>query len=164
VEDLTGFDVDPDQIEGGDAGGNFSKLRGSRDQWKTRALAAEAAARRGMLIEAGFHPETAEGKALLRSLDAGEIQADPASITAFAAEEYGWSPSVMIYGPREARVIEDGIRAARLSQETQSNGRAGSVEAEYQSAIADARETGNFNEASRLQLEYERKMRPSRRG
>jgi hypothetical protein len=162
MEDLTGFDVDPDQIEPGDTGDNFSKLRGSRDQWKTRALAAEAAARRGMLIEAGFHPETAEGKALLRSLDAGEIQADPSSIAAFAADEYGWSPSVMIYGPREAGSIEDGIRQALLGHESQSNSRAGSVEAEYDTRIQEARDRGNFAEASRLQLEYERTTRVSK--
>ena len=156
VEDLTGFDVDPDNLDEGDGPGeNFKKLRSSRDQWKTRAEASEERAWRGILLEAGYNPDSGEGKALLRALEGGEVEADPGAIVAHAADEYGWEPDIVLYSRRERQAIDAGQRQQALGAATTSDT---TPPGDLETQIAAARDAGDFGLASKLQREADRRQ------
>ena len=156
MEDLTGYDVDPDHIDEGDGpGDNFKKLRMSRDQWKTRAEASEERAWRGILLEAGFNPDSGEGKALLRAIEGGEVDADPGAIAAHAADEYGCEPEIVLYSRRERQAIDAGERQQALGAATTSDT---TPPGDLETQIVDARQAGDYGRASRLQREADRRQ------
>ena len=161
VEDLTGFDVDPDQIGDDDKGGNFAKLRTSRDQWRARAEAAEAQALRGVLVEAGFDPESGEGKLLLQAMATREVELDPEAVVSYAEESYSWRPNVLVYSRDEIAQVAASDRQSRLSQMSTS-AQTGDLKSDYDTRIQEARDRGDFTTASALQLEYERRTRASK--
>jgi len=157
-EDLTGFDVDPEQIGDDDQGANFAKLRTSRDQWRARAEAAEAQALRGVLVEAGFDPESGEGKLLLQAMTTGDVERDPEAVASYAEESYSWRPNVLVYSRDEISQIASADRQSRLSQLSTST-QTGDLQSEYEGRIQEARDRGDFTAASALQIEYERRTR-----
>ena len=161
AEDLTGFDVDPEQDGDGDTGDNFAKLRTSRDQWRARAEAAEAQALRGVLVESGFDPESGEGKLLLQAMTTGEVERDPEAVATYAEESYSWRPNVLVYSRDEIAQIAGADRQARLSQMSTS-AQTGDLKSDYDTRIQEARDRGDFTTASALQIEYERRSRVSR--
>ncbi|MGD2100820.1 MAG: hypothetical protein PVG83_01160 [Acidimicrobiia bacterium] len=151
-EDLTDFDVDFDQADPGSASENFSRLRGSRDQWKARAKAAEQAAVRGSLLEAGFLPDSGYGKALARAIASGEVEPNPGAIAEFAGSEFGWQPEVSLYSGREAAVIE----GSRMLGDVQSSSRSDDSNPgdAVINEIAEARAEGNWDRAASLEREF----------
>ena len=115
------------------------------EQWKAKAEIAEAAAHRGVLLEAGFDPSSGEAKALLRDLAAGEVEADPGAVVAHASDEYDWNPNLRIYSANEAVQIESAqhstdLRTAAVSDNPPTVGQ----------QIAEAEGAGNERLARKL--------------
>ena len=115
------------------------------DQWKAKAEIAEATAHRGILMEAGFLPDSGEAKALLRDLSAGTVEADPASIVTHASEEYDWSPNMVLFSKGEAVQIE----SARM-QKAIRNATVSDDPPNIDDEIAEAQQAGSHAEALRL--------------
>ena len=116
------------------------------EQWKAKAEIAEAAANRGVLLEAGFDPSSGEAKALLRDLDAGEVEADPGAVVAHASDEYGFNPNLRIYSANEAIQIESTQHGADLRINAVSDN-----PPNLDNQVAEAQNAGAHEEALRLQ-------------
>jgi hypothetical protein len=115
------------------------------DQWKAKAEIAETAAHRGILLEAGFSPDSGEAKALLRDLASGDVEADPAAVVVHASE-YGWSPNAIMFSAVEARQLASAgqlrqIQTASVSDEPPN----------IDDEVAEARKAGDHVEALRMQ-------------
>ncbi len=115
------------------------------EQWKAKVEIAETAAHRGILMEAGFSPDSGEGKALLKDLASGEVEADPGVLAAHASEAFGWSPNMVTYSAVEARQLASAgqlrqTRTASVSDEPPN----------LDNQIAEAQNAGNHEEALRL--------------
>lgn len=115
------------------------------DALTQRLETAEAQARRGAILEAGFNPDSGQGKALLLALEVGDVEAEPGALVQHAQGEYGWAP-----GPTslEASVLSGDQRLTALSQQTVSDG--GSPD-DAMSEIAAAREDGDWGRAASIE-------------
>ncbi len=165
---------------------NFRRLEQEAEKWKTRAEAAEAAldsqpseavdtteldgmrtkfeaaeaaAHRGVIMEAGFSPDSGEGKALLRDLRSGDVEADPGVLAAHASEQFGWSPNMLTYSAVEARQLASAgqlrqIQTASVSDEPPN----------IDNQVAELQQAGKHDEAFRLTTRQaaERMMRGNR--
>ena len=116
------------------------------EQWKAKAEIAETAAHRGILMEAGFSPDSGKGKALLKDLASGEVEADPGVLAAHASEAFGWSPNLRIYSANEAIQIESAKHHADLRIDAVSDN-----PPNIDNQVAEAENAGAHEEALRLQ-------------
>lgn len=117
---------------------------------------------REMVRMAGWDPKSGEGKALSRDLEMGLVEAEsddklPEALTAYAEQEYTWKPPQTLT-PTEQTHVEAGARQTEMQQQTTSPP-PNDDRTDYERRIQAARDEGNFVEASRLQLEYERKTK-----
>ncbi len=119
------------------------------DQWKAKAEIAETVAHRGVILEAGFSPDSGEGKALLNDLASGDVKPDPGELVAHASETYGWNPNMITYSAVEARQLASAgqlrqIQTAAVSDEPPN----------LDNQVAEARQAGDHELALRMQTRH----------
>ncbi len=115
------------------------------DQWKAKAEIAETVAHRGVILEAGWSPDSGEGKALLKDLASGDVKPDPGELVAHASETYSWSPTMLTLSAVEARQLASAgqlrqIQTASVSDEPPN----------IDNQIAEAQQAGDHKLALRL--------------
>lgn len=125
---------------------NFQKLREQKE-----ALEAELASLRPLqtketLRQAGFDPDTPEGKALSVAIKAGEVEANPDQIVAYAGSEFGWEPKPRLT-ETEATQVEGSKRLEAVRQVTQSDG-----PQDTKALIAEAEQSGDWMTAMQLKV------------
>lgn len=147
---------------------NFRELEADRDRWKAEAEALRPFKHESIVRRAGFDPESGEGKSLIRDLDTGLVKEEEGKelheiLVAHADAEYGWKPKTPLT-PTERVQVEGSAHLSTLSQSTTSDQTPADTHSEYAQKIEAAREAGDFRLASRLQLEYERKIGKAKAG
>lgn len=134
------------EVEVSDKEINFQKLREQKE-----ALEAELANLRPLqtketLRQAGFDPDSSEGKALSVAIKAGEVEANPDQIVEYAGSEFGWEPKPRLT-ETEAAQVEGSKRLEAVRQVTQSDG-----PQDTQSLIAEAEQSGDWYSSMQLKV------------
>lgn len=125
---------------------NFAALRQQLDQAQAEIEALRPLRTKETLRQAGFDPDTAEGKALSLAIDAGRVEPDPTQIVEFAGSEFGWEPRTQLT-ETEATQAEGSKRLEAVRQVTQSDG-----PSDVGSQIAEAEQAGDWSRAMALKL------------
>lgn len=117
---------------------------------------------RDLVRNAGFDPDTGEGKSLIRDLGSGTVtpvdgEDLPAAIKRFAESEYGWKPR-----PVPTPVEQEQARAAQQQQRLASVSTSTDLtpEGELMAQMNEARDSGDYALAARL----ERRLKAQQEG
>ena len=123
------------------------EVSGDVAELRDQAAALRTQAMRGVLIEAGFDPDTGAAKALSKEMEEGKVELDPGALVSYASKEYGWQPGLTAMETVQAAGSE---RMTKLSQSTQSEdvhfGDSKAIE-----QIIEAREDGDWARASAIE-------------
>lgn len=125
---------------------NFQKLREQKEALESELAALRPLRTKETLRQAGFDPDSAEGKALSMAIDAGKVETDPEKIVEFAGSEFGWEPRTQLT-ETEATQVEGSRRMEAVRQVTQSDG-----PSDVSSQIAEAEQAGDWKKAMSLKL------------
>lgn len=123
---------------------NFEKLRQQRE-----ALEAELAELRPLRVketlrQAGFDPDSAEGKALSLAVEAGKVETDPTQIAEYAGSEFGWQPKTQLT-ETESTQVEASRRQQAVQQASVSD-----TPLDVQQQIQQLEQDGKWQEARSL--------------
>lgn len=140
---------------------NFRELEADRDRWRERAQELEPLEFEKFVRKAGWDPDSAEGKVLVKDLGRGDVAIEDRDQAAdvlrnYADNEYQWKPPQNL-DPAEQRQLEGSQRLEALNKVSHSEQTAGGL-AEIEKAILEAREAGDWARASQLQSDYDRKV------
>lgn len=139
--------------EGSDKELNFRRLEQERDQLKAENAELRPYRDRETVREAGFDPDSGEGKSLIRDLGVGAVSVTDGEelsekLAEHAESEYGWKPTVQPT-ETEANAAEAARRQAEVAGSTSSADL--TPDGELQAALEQARADNDFALASRIE-------------
>lgn len=121
---------------------NVQALRQKSDAQEAELVELRPLKHRETIREAGFDPESGEGKSLMRDLESGLVKAEDGkdlheTLVSYAENEYSWKPPVQVTPTEQAQLDS-------TQRQTQVQGVTSPVEPEDLNAqIAAADEAGN---------------------
>lgn len=139
---------------------NWRELEADRDRWKAAAEELMPLKHQNDVRQAGFDPNSDKGKVLAKDLARGDVTIEdgdelPVVLRKYAEEEYDWKAPTQLE-TSEQQALAGQTRLEQLQNSSVSEQPAVVNRDQYERAIAEARQNGDFHEASRLQSEYER--------
>lgn len=118
---------------------NFQALREQKDALEAQVKELAVFRNKDLLRQAGFDPDTGEGKSLLRDITAGTVDADKDKLAEYAESEYGWKPKATL-SPEESATVSSSQHSDQLRQSASDDGPKDTIDDQ----IAQARADGNW--------------------